>query len=269
MALYKLAEPCQGSQMQEIISKHKHPHRKGCAMTDRGLWTTTTAEVYTHEWTLAFRAEYEQRGLQIATGECSSSPSSPWRPSLPPQPYWSWFPLQQSMNQPPYNNEKGTNWKQDRPNFQIPSELGSLIHDIPDYWTSIKILSLTSTFSGRKMSYDLKHKSSLIVGLVKYHFLEVHQTTCPVFRTSSTQVSLMEVRKKKKTLGVTMVFQILEVFVDSRPLNQAIICGFNSSWFTNVEVTHKKYNFWRIPSKYVSGKSLFVAHGLFNSLTLF
>lgn len=37
MALYKLAEPCQGSQMQEILSKQEHPHRKGCAMTDMGL----------------------------------------------------------------------------------------------------------------------------------------------------------------------------------------------------------------------------------------
>lgn len=85
------------------------------------------------------------------------------------------------------------------------------------------------------MNYYLKQKSSLIVGLVKYHVLEVHQTTCLVFGSSSTQVSLMKVRnavrkkKKKKAFGVTILLQILEVFVDSRPLNRAIICGFNSS----------------------------------------
>lgn len=46
--------------------------------------------------------------------------------------------------------------------------------------------------------------------------------------------------------GLQILLQILEIFVYSGPFNQAVICGFNASWFTNAEEAHKKYNFQRI-----------------------
>lgn len=69
----------------------------------------------------------------------------------------------------------------------------------------------------------------------------------PIELGYANQYSQEKKKKNRQDFRSQILLQILEIFVYSISLNQAIICGLSATWFTNVEVAHKKYNFQRIP----------------------